>query len=109
MIYMVKSAPQPIMDGTKAKLFHHKLLEQIMFLNCGFTNAERRYSLMEIEVTGIVWMVRNIQHFIYVCSQPAYDYLLRPRSRCRAVRKNLADSPSLAGRTQLAVIARKEG
>jgi hypothetical protein len=42
------------MDGTKAKLFDYKLLEPIMFLSCGLTDAEKRYWPTELKVAGIV-------------------------------------------------------
>ena len=67
MIYMVKGDPEPIMDGTRAKLFPKADVQPIMFLSCALTPAEQRYWPTELEVAGIVWMVKKTHHLIHAC------------------------------------------
>ena len=70
MIYMVKGDPEPIMDGNRAKLFPKTDIEPIMFLSCALTPAEQRYWPTELEVAGVVWMVKKTHHFLHACKAP---------------------------------------
>jgi len=71
MIYMVKGDPPPDMDGNKARLFKKEDIQIIMFLSRALTGAETRYWPTELEVTGLVWMVKKVHHLIHASQRPA--------------------------------------
>ena len=71
MVYMVKGDPPPDMDGNKARLFKKEDIQIVMFLSKALTGPETRYWPIELEVSGLVWIVKKLYHFIHASEKPA--------------------------------------
>lgn len=61
---MVKGDPDPILVDGKAMPFVLTDVQVIMFLSKGLTDAERRYWPTELEMAGLVWLVRKARYLI---------------------------------------------
>ena len=69
-VYMVKDDPDPItMDG-KNHPFPATAVQVIMFLSKGLTATEKRYFATELEMAGLVWLLRKIRHLVQATSAP---------------------------------------
>ena len=51
-----------------------KSMESILFLSKSLANAETRYWLTELEVTGLVWLVQKIRHMLESAEKPTIVY-----------------------------------
>ena len=73
------------MDASKefsfsAHIYHmkkgqgQKSMESILFLSKALANAETRYWLTELEVTGLIWLVRKTRHMLESAEKPTIVY-----------------------------------
>jgi hypothetical protein len=71
MIYIVKGDPPPDIDGNKAHLFKKEDIQIVMFLSKALTGLETCYWPTELEVSGLVWIVKKVHHLIHASQKPA--------------------------------------
>ena len=59
------------MDQSRDTPPPQKSLNSILFLSCLLTDTETRYWPTELEVAGLVWVVKKVQHMIETTKQPS--------------------------------------
>jgi hypothetical protein len=64
LIYHVKDEVDPISKDGKCLQFKRSDIEPIMLLSKSLTEAERRYWPTELEMAGLVWVVRKVRHLV---------------------------------------------
>ena len=63
-LYHVVDSNEPFDPDTPRKHPGPKAIQPILFLSCDLIDAETRYWPTELEVAGLVWMIKKVRHLV---------------------------------------------
>nr|OMP83046.1 Retrovirus-related Pol polyprotein from transposon gypsy [Diplodia seriata] len=69
LLYHVKGDPEPDVQNGKVQPWADDLIQPIAFLSRVLKSAETRYWPTELEVAGIVWVLRKAKHMLHAGSR----------------------------------------